>query len=102
LSEIKHHFAAGVYAREMSMDAPGQIAVTHMHNYDHLSYLAEGRVCVTVDGLQTTYDAPAMIVIAKGKSHCIEALTAPVRWLCIHGVPEGVEVDDVESVLIEG
>ena len=38
--QIKHHFAAGLYARQMMLPR-GHFAVTHAHAYDHLSILAD-------------------------------------------------------------
>ena len=81
-----HHFAAGVYAKEMHLPA-GWMAGTHLHAYDHLSILAQGHVRVTCAGVATEYTAPACVLIKKGLEHRIEASTDSV-WFCIHGTDE--------------
>ena len=36
---VVHHFAGGVYAKQMVLPA-NHYAVKHSHDYDHLSYMA--------------------------------------------------------------
>lgn len=100
IGPVQHHFIGGVYAKQMTL-AKGHIAVTHKHNYDHMSVLVQGYATVTVDGKERSYGAPAVIEIAAGKEHGIEALT-DVTWLCIHRIPEGLDsMDHIDDVLIE-
>lgn len=94
---IVHHFSSGVYAREMHLPS-GHFAVTHAHEYDHLSILAAGRVLVEVDGKITDLKAPAAIEIKAGKHHRITALQAST-WFCIHATDE-TDVDHIDEVLI--
>jgi len=80
---ILHHFSAGgVYAREQTLDA-GQEVEKHVHDYDHLSYLARGIATVEVDSELQTLQAPCMLEIKAGKKHRIYAVT-DIIWLCIH------------------
>lgn len=94
-----HHFAAGVYAKQMTMPK-SHWAEKHVHAYDHLSILASGSVVVEVDGVRTGYVAPACIEIRAGKAHRIEALSDSV-WFCIHATDE-TDPDKVDAVLIGG
>jgi len=90
-----HHFAAGVYVREMDLLA-GQSAKTHMHNYDHLSILGKGEVEVEVDGITTHYTAPACILIKAGAVHGLFALSDST-WFCAHAAEEDfIEVLDLK------
>lgn len=95
--QIKHHFAAGLYARQMLLPA-GHFAVTHAHQYDHLSILASGEVMVETDGVERVYRAPAVITIAAGVHHRIEALEDAV-WFCVHATSE-TDLDRMDEVLV--
>lgn len=87
-----HHFAAGVYVREMDLLA-GQSVQTHTHKYDHLSILGKGEVEVYVDGVTTHYAAPACILIKAGVVHGLFALSDST-WFCAHAADE----DSVEAL----
>lgn len=94
---VVHHFAAGVYAKQMQLPA-GHYAVKHTHDYDHLSILAKGEVVVMVDEEATVYAAPACINIKAGQEHRIEAISDAV-WFCIHATDE-TDPDKIDEVLI--
>lgn len=94
---IVHHFSDGLYARQMILPA-GHFAVTHAHEYDHLSILASGRVTVEIDDDIGEFVAPACINIAAGKHHRIVALEDAV-WFCIHATDE-TDADKIDDVLI--
>ena len=92
-----HHFAAGVYAKQMTLPA-NHFAVKHTHSYDHLSILASGKVSVDVDGVVTVYAAPACITIKAGQKHRIVA-HEDSTWFCIHATDE-TDADKVDQVLV--
>lgn len=96
---IKHHFSTGVYAKQMRLPA-AHYAETHEHHYDHMSILAAGHVTVEIDGATTEYNAPAVVHIAAGKKHRIEAVTDSV-WFCVHATDE-IDPEKVDRVLIKG
>jgi quercetin dioxygenase-like cupin family protein len=96
--QIKHHFSSGVYARQMMLPA-GHFAVTHAHQYDHLSILAAGEVLVISDGVQIRYRAPTVITIPAGQNHRIEAVQ-DATWFCIHATEE-TDPAKMDQVLIE-
>jgi len=96
---ISHHFSDGVYARQMMLPKD-HFAVTHAHEYNHLSILASGRVTVEIDGNAEEFAAPACINIAAGKHHRIVALEDSV-WFCIHATDE-TDPDKLDEVLIGG
>ncbi|HEM7879074.1 TPA: cupin domain-containing protein [Burkholderia contaminans] len=80
---VKHHFSTGgVYAREQTLRA-GEEVQKHVHDYDHLSYLARGTAMLDVDGELSVLRGPCMLEVKAGKSHRIQALT-DLTWLCIH------------------
>jgi quercetin dioxygenase-like cupin family protein len=82
LAGIVHHSAGGVYVREQTL-AAGKEVEKHVHTYDHLSYLAQGRALVEIDGVLGIVQGPAMLEVKAGKTHRIQAIT-DLTWLCIH------------------
>lgn len=93
----QHHFSSGVYAKQMMLPK-GYFAVSHAHNYDHLSILAQGEVIVKTDNSEAHYTAPACITIEKGLHHSVTALQDAV-WFCIHATEES-DPSKVDEVLI--
>ena len=96
---VKHHFSSGVYIKSMSLDV-GNTVETHSHLYEHFGILTSGVAGVTIDGIETVYAAPQIIVIAAGKKHQIRALTG-IDWLCVHATEE-TDPGKVDRVLIKG
>lgn len=96
---IKHHFSDGVYAKQMALPK-GHFALSHKHNYSHLSILASGVAVVEVDGVEATYIAPACIEIKAHAEHKITALENVV-WYYVHATNE-TDVSKIDEVLIKG
>jgi len=80
--ELGHHFAGGLYAKEMHLPAGG-VAISHVHEYDHLSILGKGRAKLTVDGETEILHPGRCITVSAGQTHEIEALD-DIIWYCIH------------------
>lgn len=95
---IVHHFSGGVYAKQMTFPK-GAMVVSHSHEYDHLSILAQGTVVVKTDETQEVFTAPACLTIKAGVNHAIGALEDTV-WFCIHATEE-TDPEKVDKVLIE-
>lgn len=95
---IEHHFSDGVYAKEMRIPAHHYVT-KHVHDYDHISILAEGSVMLEVWETKTRYTAPACITIPANTTHKIVALTDAV-WYCIHATTE-TDPEKVDQVLIK-
>lgn len=83
--EIRHHFAPGVYAREMSVPA-GSVLTGAVHKTCHLSILSKGRVMVTSDEGVIEMVAPCTLLASKGTKRAIHALEDSV-WTTIHATP---------------
>jgi quercetin dioxygenase-like cupin family protein len=79
---ISFHNVGGVIVREEKLEA-GQEVQKHVHDYDHLSYLATGRALVEIDGVLGIVQGPAPLEVKAGKTHRIQAIT-DITWLCIH------------------
>jgi quercetin dioxygenase-like cupin family protein len=96
-----HYIAGGVYAKMLAMKNAGDYVISHEHNYDHLSILATGQVCVTVDDVATVYTAPTAVTVKAGAAHKILALTPNVLWYCIHAIPaELIDEAEITSHLV--
>jgi len=93
-----HHFSDGIYAKEMLIPK-GYAAISHKHNYSHLSILSSGKVIVRTDDFEKEYTAPACIEIKAGINHMIEALE-DAAWFCVHATEE-TDVSKVDEVLIQ-
>lgn len=98
ITKTKHHFSSGVYAREMQLPA-FHYAITHAHNYDHFSILADGLAMVTTDDRVQTIKAPYCLEIKAGVKHKITALT-DTTWFCIHATTE-TDIKKIDEVLIQ-
>lgn len=95
---MTHHFAGGLYAKELFLSA-GQTLIQHQHHFDHLSVLAKGTVIVAVNGNSEEYTGPICITIKAGQHHGIVAKTDAV-WYCIHAI----DCDNphaVEAILVQ-
>jgi len=75
-----------VFIKQMVFPLVGYRVVTHAHVYDHQTLLAVGAVRMTVDGVSTEYQAPAILIIQAGKHHGIEALKDGTVAYCIHAM----------------
>jgi quercetin dioxygenase-like cupin family protein len=95
----QHFFSEKIYAKQMKLPA-GHFAVSHKHNYDHLSILSTGIAEVTTDTETRQYTAPACIDIKAGVEHKIVAIT-DVDWFCLHHTTE-TDVNKIDKVLIQG
>lgn len=94
---IKHHFSAGVYAKETLIPA-GQVLVQHKHKFSHLSILASGSIELMVEGERKIIHAPACLTIEADKHHGVKSLT-DVVWYCIHAT-DCTDTDEIDEVLI--
>lgn len=95
---ITHHFAGGVYAKEMRIPAGSAIG-KHVHDFDHLSALVAGSVRLTVAGVARDYTAPAVLIIKAGAEHVVHAIADSV-WMCLHrsDVVDELQIDDALKV----
>lgn len=80
---VAHHFATGVYGREMFIPA-GTVLTGKIHIHDTLNILLEGEITVTTPEGMKRLKAPAVFVSPPG---CKKAgyTHTDVRWLNVHG-----------------
>lgn len=79
---------ANLFIRVMTFDEAGDIESYggHVHEYDHAHFLAVGEMDVEVNGVVSTYAAPAMIWIAAKTAHKMTARVPGTVGLCIHAI----------------
>ena len=95
---IEHHFAPGVYVRQMTM-CKDVVLTGAVHKTEHLCILAKGRVHVVNNDEVREYVAPAVIAASKGTKRAITALEDSV-WFNIHPT-ETVDLDKLVEELTE-
>jgi hypothetical protein len=69
-----HHFADGVYLRELFMPA-GMAVVGAIHRTEHITIVASGTVLITTDRCVEEITGPSVFVSAIGAKKAILALT---------------------------
>ncbi len=96
--ETKHHFADGMYLRELFRPA-GTTIVGKVHKREHFYIVLSGEVTVSGDGYQERICAPRIIVSAPGTKR---AVYAHVDSTCItvHRT-DSRDLDEIECELIE-
>jgi quercetin dioxygenase-like cupin family protein len=96
---ISHQFSGTGYAKVYS--APAGLAIAqHKHKAGHDSHLLLGVVDVTVDGVTTRHEAPAVLHIEAGKAHQIVSVT-DFLWACVWPDVDGItDPDQIDHEVI--
>lgn len=92
-----HHFADGVYCRELRIPA-GVAVIGKMHRYSTLNVLAAGELAVTTPDGPQVLKAPAIFVSPAGAKKLGVAITDCV-FLNVHASHE-TDLDALETELI--
>lgn len=91
--ELHHHFAGGMYARELRIKA-GNVLVGRLHKHEHLVTISAGTVSVlSADGVKTL-TAPCTYISKPGDKRVIYAHTDAV-WTTYH-VTDLTDPDKIE------
>lgn len=98
--EPVHHFADGLYAREITIRA-GTILTGKVHSTEHLNIVSQGRIAVwTEDGMKIVA-APCTLVSRPGTKRVGFALEDTV-WTTIHANPNNLtDLAALELALID-
>jgi hypothetical protein len=93
-SMTTHHFAPGVYAREM-FAAAGSVVVGKIHKHECLNVLLTGRILVATEFGNKEHVAPA---IWKGEAGVKRAgyVLEDTRWINIH--PNAEDTEDLTVI----
>lgn len=95
---VTHHFAPGVYAREMLI--PKGVTLTGaIHKTEHLSIVSKGRILVTTDEGVKEISAPYTFISKPGAKRAGYAIEETV-WTTIHATDE-TDLDKLCELLTE-
>lgn len=92
---VKHHFAPGVYLREMTIPT-GVVLTGAVHKTCHLSMLSKGHIYLVGDTETIELKAPATVVSQPGTKRAIYAVEEAV-WTTIHAT----DTTDVDALVEE-
>ena len=95
-NHTKHHFADGMYCRELFRPA-GTTIVGKVHKREHFYIVLFGAVTVVGDGFRETITAPRIIVSKPGTKRCPEYLVFQHFVLSCH--PNHLRLN-IEIILI--
>lgn len=96
---LKHHFAPGVYVREIFMPAD-TIIIGHIHKTEHLNILVQG-ACFIVhdDGSREELRAPLTFVSKAGVQKVLYIIEDMI-WQTVHVTTE-TDIEKLEAMLTE-
>lgn len=83
---IKHHFAPGLYAREILIPA-GTVIIGKIHRHAHVNTISAGRVLVATEFGTEEFKAPYTFVSKPGTKRAVVALE-DVIWTTYHPTEE--------------
>lgn len=94
---LKHHFAPGIYMREMFI--PAGVTLTGMiHKTEHFCILSQGKVQVTSEDGVKTLEASSVVHATPGAKRAIHALQDSV-WINVHYNPTNEQdLDNIEKI----
>lgn len=96
---LKHHFAPGLYMREIFMPA-NTVVIGHIHKTEHFNILVQGS-CLIVhgDGSRELLQAP-MTFVSKAGVQKVLLILEDMIWMTTHVTTE-TDVEKLESMLTE-
>lgn len=96
--ETKHHFADGMYLRELFRPA-GCTIVGKVHKREHFYVVASGEVTVVSDGERRRIKAPCVMVSKPGTKRAVYAHEDSVCFT-VHRT-NLTDLDEIENEIIE-
>lgn len=94
---LTHHFAPGVYAREMHLPA-GHVIVGKIHKHAHLNIIQKGVVVVSTEEGRKEMVGPCVFTSYAGTKRAVY-IREDAIWLTIH-VTEETDLDKIENEVI--
>ena len=94
-----HHFAPGVYIREMNLKA-NDLIVGKIHNHAHVSIITSGKVRVSSEFEREIYDGPKIWISPAGVKRAIFAIE-DTQWITVHhNENDSHDLDEIERFVI--
>ncbi len=94
---VTHHFASGVYAREIFLPKDS-LVVGKIHKHDHMNIISSGKVSVSTEEGNKIIEAPCTFVSPAGTKRAVCALEDTV-WTTIH-VTKETDLEKIEDETI--
>jgi len=94
---LTHHFAPGVYAREMFLPA-GHTIVGKIHKHAHLNIVSKGRVILSTEEGSKELKAPCVFTSHAGTKRAVY-IKEDAIWITIH-VTDKTDLKEIETELI--
>lgn len=94
---VFHHFAPGLYAREIHMKA-GDCVVGKIHKHSHVNNISKGRVMVTTEFGSHELVAPCQFVSEPGTKRAVYVLEDCI-WTTYHPTDKK-DLEDIEEDVI--
>jgi hypothetical protein len=99
MSVVQHNlgYFGNIWVRQNYLHKAGEYMAGHLHSFDHVSLLTQGKVRVEIDGFEPKeFTAPTFIVIKKEYKHKFTALEDNTLWYCVFALRDvNGEVTDV-------
>lgn len=83
---LKHHFAPGVYAREIFIPA-GTVIIGKIHKHAHVNIISQGSASVMTEFGEMKIEAPCTFISQPGTKRAVLAIT-DVIWTTVHPTDE--------------
>lgn len=94
---VSHHFAPGVYARQMFLPK-SNVIIGKIHKHAHLNILSKGKVAVSTEGGLEEITAPATFTSYAGTKRAVHVIEDTI-WTTIH-VTNETNLDKIEDEVI--
>ncbi len=94
---LTHHFAPGVYGREIFIPADC-VVVGKIHKHAHLNMLMQGHVTVKTEAGIEDFHAPMVMVSKAGTKRALYTHTDTI-WVTVH-LTESQDLDVIEDEVI--
>lgn len=96
--EISHHFAPGIYAREMRVPA-GAVITSKVHKFENLSILSKGRMALYLDDGTVREVSAGFHIVAPAGSRRVAFVLEDAIWTCMHNTDER-DLEKIEAHFI--
>jgi hypothetical protein len=94
---LRHIFAPGAYAREMTLPA-GHWIIGKIHKHAHLNFISKGRVAVLTEEGVMFMSAPYTFVSSVGTKRFVLVLEDTI-WTTVH-ITDKTDLEEIEQEVI--
>lgn len=96
--QTNHHFANGMYAREIFM-AAGTFAIGKMHKQEHFFMITKGKIQIATEEGSEIFEAPGFVVARPGTKRALFVLEDAI-CISVHKTDK-TDLDEIEKEVME-